>query len=298
MNNFFPRLIFILQSFTKKIFFLIFNLVHILDKIFYLFLKKRFLYWFKEFFESSSYKRKKILEKNIIFFIPNEIIDWRIKTFFTKEPETLEWIDTFEGENIVFWDIGANIGLYSIYAAIKHKNIDIISFEPSVNNLRILSRNIYKNNFLDKIKIFQLPLSEKENIFSKMNEIKFMEGWSMSTFGDTKNFEGLSFEPNHSYQLFGTNINYLLDQKILKFPNYIKLDVDGIEHKILKGADNYLNDKKLRSLSIELNENFEEQSTSVKRLLAENGFKIKHKKQGKVTKSQKFSKTYNFVFEK
>ena len=102
MNNIFPRLIFILQSFTKKIFFLIFNLVHILDKIFYLFLKKRFLYWFKEFFESSSYKRKKILDKNIIFFIPNEIIDWRIKTFFTKEPETLEWIDTFEGENIVF----------------------------------------------------------------------------------------------------------------------------------------------------------------------------------------------------
>ena len=112
------------------------------------------------------------------------------KNIFTKEPETLEWIDTFEGENIVFWDIGANIGLYSIYAAIKHKNIDIISFEPSVNNLRILSRNIYKNNFLDKIKIFQLPLSEKENIFSKMNEIKFMEGWSMSTFGDTKILRG------------------------------------------------------------------------------------------------------------
>ena len=100
MNNIFPRLIFILQSFTKKIF-LIFNLVHILDKIFYLFLKKDFYIGLKNFLKAAPTK-KKILDKNIIFFIPNEIIDWRIKTFFTKEPETLEWIDTFEGENIVF----------------------------------------------------------------------------------------------------------------------------------------------------------------------------------------------------
>ena len=62
----------------------------------------------------------------------------------TKEPETLEWIDQFKGDKIVFWDIGANVGLYSIYAALKHKDIQIISFEPSVNNLRVLSRNIYK----------------------------------------------------------------------------------------------------------------------------------------------------------
>jgi FkbM family methyltransferase len=296
--NFFSRFIFILQSLFKKIFFLIYNIVLILDKIFYIFIRKRFLYWFKEFFEKNSYKQKKILNKKIAFFTPNEIIDWRIKTFFTKEPETLEWIDSFKGEKIVFWDIGANIGLYSIYAALKHKNIEIISFEPSVNNLRILSRNIYKNNLLDKIKIFQLPLSEKENIFSEMNEIEFMEGWSMSTFGDTKNFEGTSFKPNHSYQIFGTNINSLLDNKTLNFPNYIKIDVDGIEHKILKGADNHLKNENLRSLSVELNENYKEQFSSVNSIMVENNFNIRQKKQGKITKSREFLKTYNFVFEK
>ena len=41
-----------------------------------------------------------------------------------------------------------NIGLYSIYAALRHKNIEVISFEPSTNNLRILSRNISINNLL------------------------------------------------------------------------------------------------------------------------------------------------------
>ncbi len=298
MTNIFFKLISKLQSLVKKIFFLIYYIILLFDKIVHLILRKRILYWFKEFFEKDSYKKKNILGQDIIFFTPNEITDWRINTFFTKEPETLEWIDSFKGEKIVFWDIGANIGLYSLYAAIKHPNIEIVSFEPSVNNLRILSRNIYKNNFFKQIKIFQLPLSEQENTFSNMNEMEFIEGWSMSTFGESKDFEGSIFKPNHAYKLFGTNINYLLDKKILKFPNYIKIDVDGIEHKILLGANNHLKNNDLKSLSIELNENYDEQFNSVNNLMIENNFTIKQRKQGKIQKDQKFLKTFNFIFDK
>ncbi len=298
MTNIFFKLISKLQSLVKKIFFLIYYIILLFDKIIHLILRKRILYWFKEFFEKDSYKKKNILGRDIIFFTPNEITDWRINTFFTKEPETLEWIDSFKGEKIVFWDIGANIGLYSLYAAIKHPNIEIVSFEPSVNNLRILSRNIYKNNFFKQIKIFQLPLSEQENTFSNMNEMEFIEGWSMSTFGESKDFEGSIFKPNHAYKLFGTNINYLLDKKILKFPNYIKIDVDGIEHKILLGANNHLKNNDLKSLSIELNENYDEQFNSVNNLMIKNNFTIKQRNQGKIQKDQKFLKTFNFIFDK
>tara|TARA_Y100000741_G_scaffold279149_1_gene218926 strand:+ start:1190 stop:2089 length:900 start_codon:yes stop_codon:yes gene_type:complete len=298
LTNIFFKLISKLQSLVKKIFFLIYYIILLFDKIIHLILRKRILYWFKEFFEKDSYKKKNILGRDIIFFTPNEITDWRINTFFTKEPETLEWIDSFKGEKIVFWDIGANIGLYSLYAAIKHPNIEIVSFEPSVNNLRILSRNIYKNNFFKQIKIFQLPLSEQENTFSNMNEMEFIEGWSMSTFGESKDFEGSIFKPNHAYKLFGTNINYLLDKKILKFPNYIKIDVDGIEHKILLGANNHLKNNDLKSLSIELNENYDEQFNSVNNLMIKNNFTIKQRNQGKIQKDQKFLKTFNFIFDK
>ena len=57
---------------------------------------------------------------------------WRVKTFSTKEPEIIKWIDGFD-ENCQFWDIGSNIGLYSCYAA---KKINVMSFEPSVFNLK------------------------------------------------------------------------------------------------------------------------------------------------------------------
>ncbi len=56
----------------------------------------------------------------MFFYVPNPLNKYRIKTFSTKEPETLAWIDSFESD-AVFWDVGANIGLYSIYA-VKTKN--------------------------------------------------------------------------------------------------------------------------------------------------------------------------------
>ena len=56
-----------------------------------------------------------------------------------------------------FWDVGANIGLYSIYAGMKFKNIEIICFEPSTSNTRALSRNISINNLYNKIILGEKP---------------------------------------------------------------------------------------------------------------------------------------------
>ena len=94
------------------------------------------------------------MNNNIKFFIPSPIISWRVDTFYSKEPETLEWINSFEKKNIVFWDIGANIGLYSIYNSLKNPSSTTISFEPSTSNLRTLSRNISLNNLEKRLKYF------------------------------------------------------------------------------------------------------------------------------------------------
>ena len=64
------------------------------------------------------------------------------------------------------------------------------------------------------------------------------------TFG--KNFEG-----KNNYKVYGTTINYLIKNNILQIPNYIKIDVDGIEHLILEGASEYLNNNNIKSLSNE-----------------------------------------------
>ena len=285
----------------KKITYVIYIFFFFINYIFNKITKKDFLTYFKEFIESNSYTKIKILNKNIKFFTPNQITKWRINTFFSKEPETLEWINNFKKKNkIIFWDIGANIGLYSIYAALKHVNIEIISFEPSTSNLRVLSRNISINKLENKIKIFQIPLGNKKNKFLKMKESAFIEGSALHSFGGNYNYKGKKFLSKNNYKIYGTTINYLLSQKILDIPDYIKIDVDGIEHEILKGANLYLKNLKIKSLLIELNKNFKKQFNTSTKVLSKNNFKLKN--QINSTKSSleddEFSNTFNYIFKR
>ena len=260
------------------------------------------LYWRtkKAFFNNERYKTISVLEKKINFFIPNQLIQWRVDTILTKEPETLEWIDSFhQKENLIFWDIGANIGLYSIYNALKNKNSTTISFEPSTSNLRTLSRNISINNLENNVKIFTLPLGDKENKFLTMNEGNFIEGGALNSFGVDYDFEGKEKISEMKYQIFGTTINYILKNNILEQPDYIKIDVDGIEHLILKGAGEWLKGEKLKSCLIEINENFTDQYKGVLNTMKENGFRLLHKKNNKeLLKNTKFSNVYNYIFVK
>ena len=120
----------------------------VLDTPFKIFFKRSFLIWFKNLIEDDAYISLEINKKKdkIHLFNPSYLTNWLYEDFFSKEPETIEWIDNFEKDkDIIFWDIGANLGIYSIYAASIYKKIKVISFEPSTSNLRILSRNIYIN---------------------------------------------------------------------------------------------------------------------------------------------------------
>ncbi len=284
---------------TEKISFLIFCFLNALDKIFQLTIKKSFLPWLNYFIQKKSYKYVEIDKKKIYLFAPNALVDYRVNTFFSKEPETLEWINSFKNEkDFIFWDIGANVGLYSIYNAVINHNSKTIAFEPSSSNLRILTRNISINNLENKISIFQFPLSDKENKFQMMNEPDFIEGGALNSFGEKINFEGKKFNPQMKYNIFGTNINYLLNSKILEIPDFIKLDVDGIEHLILEGANKYLNNKKIKSISVEINENYTIHHEKILNILKTNNFNLLHKKNSldHADINSKHYNTFNYVF--
>ena len=81
--------------------------------------------------------------------------------------------------------------------AVNFENIEVVSFEPSTSNLRILSRNISINNLENKIKIFQIPLGTYENQFLEFNERKFNEGESHNSLDKNIDFEGKKNLLNH-----------------------------------------------------------------------------------------------------
>jgi FkbM family methyltransferase len=223
--------------------------------------------------------------------IPNSLSKWRAETFYTKEVETLEWIDSFQKES-VFWDIGANIGLYSIYAGKKCNKV--YSFEPSVLNLELLAKNIHLNNLSDLISIVPLPINDKSS-WNKMRLSSDELSGALSSFDHKLDYNGNNLKSFFEYSLFGLSMDDLETIFKIPKPDYIKIDVDGIEHFILKGGKNVL--KECKGVLIEINDNFYEQSDTCEKILKECGLKFLFKKNSNTTVSD-FSNTYNQIWKR
>ena len=80
----------------KKLSFLFFKILLFIDVILKFILNRSFLPFFREFLHKTSYKKIKILDNEIKFFTPNQLTEYRVDTFFTKEPDMLRWIDNFK----------------------------------------------------------------------------------------------------------------------------------------------------------------------------------------------------------
>lgn len=226
-----------------------------------------------------------------VFNCPNDVTRWRVKTYFTKEPETINWIDTFKkGE--VFFDIGANIGLYSIYAA--KKGVNVVAFEPESQNYALLNKNVYLNKCDDTVICLNIALSDR-NYLDYLYIPVFQEGGALNCFGETIDWEYKKFNPDYRQGVVSYSLDSFLSQHLTYFPTHIKIDVDGIEPKIIKGAEKTLKDSRLRSLSIEINEALSDHMGVVDMVKAK-GFSLLHKKHAEMIEESKFSNCFNYLF--
>ena len=90
----------------------------------------------------------------------------RVRAYLTREPETVEWIAEYVKSQDVFYDIGANIGLYSIFAAKLHRgDLKVYSFEPESQNYASLNRNVYLNGLSDAITTLCMAVSDSSDQF-------------------------------------------------------------------------------------------------------------------------------------
>lgn len=250
-----------------------------------------------QFLDLSREVMKKVKHENneFVFYTPNSMALYRANTFSDKEPETLEWIKSMSDDKI-FWDIGANVGLYSIYAA-KVKSCNVFAFEPSVFNIELLAKNININGLNDLISIIPLPLNNKTKV-SKMRMTSTQLGGAMSSFNHNYGFDGNEIDSNFEYAVLGIKMDDLVQKFNFKQPNYIKIDVDGIEHFILEGGRNVL--LSCESILIEINDNFTLQANRSETILIELGFYLDEKRHGKRYEdiNSKTHNTFNQIWRK
>jgi len=229
----------------------------------------------------------------LVLPVPNSVCRFRAETFSTKEPETLEWIDNIP-KGAVLWDVGANIGLYSVYAA-KQIGCRVFAFEPSVFNLELLARNIFLNGVTDQVCLVPLALSDGFGP-NRLHMTTTEWGGALSTFGQDYGFDGKAMHQVFQFQTLGVSMEDAVQRLGLPQPDYIKMDVDGIEHLILKGGQSVLG--RVKGILIEVNDDFRDQSEQCQRLLGEAGLMMKEKRHSKIIENSMsvFKHCYNQIW--
>lgn len=203
--------------------------------------------------------------KGMTFFTPNGTTLWRVESLFSKEPDTIAWIAGFAaGETLV--DIGANVGMYSIFAA-RTRGARVFAFEPESQNYAILNRNIQLNGLTGLVSAYCAALSDRAG-FSQLHLSMFVAGGSCHSYGAPLDFNNQPAASQFTQGCIATTVDDLVAAGAMPVPAHVKIDVDGLEHKVIAGARTTLADRRVRSVLIEINSALDEHWEIVDVLLA------------------------------
>ncbi|MBF0251428.1 MAG: FkbM family methyltransferase [Alphaproteobacteria bacterium] len=213
-------------------------------------------------------ERRKITNRHGFYTMRmgNSLERWRMDTVLTKEPETIDWLDRTIESGSVFYDVGANIGVYSLYALHIHPgSVSAVCFEPEALNFARLNQNLNDNGFSERATPFAIGLGTGDAVIDF--RLKGLQAGG-ALHGDRHVPPG---QHQHRQGLVIKSLDAVLAAAPgLPRPTHLKIDVDGPELDILRGAGETLRMDSLRHLLVELEQNEREEADG---LLAEFGFK-------------------------
>ena len=185
---------------------------------------------------------------DIYLRVTNKTEMFRVKAC-AKEPFTIDWIHNRISGGDVMFDIGANVGAYSMVAAKKRGGgARVYAFEPSYVNVATLTANIVLNDLAGQITPIPVALSAKTGM-SVLNLRDLDSGSARHGLGDQMPEDGHAAfcQPVMTFRL-----DDLIEHFDLPTPNHIKMDVDGCELEVLAGASHTLSCAALRSMLVEV----------------------------------------------
>ena len=119
-------------------------------------------------------------------------------------------------------------------------------------------------------------------------------GGALSTFGRDLGWDGQSIQEVFAFPTYGVSMDQVVNVLKLSTPDFIKMDVDGIEHLLLSGGSEIL--KQIQGILVEINDDFAEQADLSKQLLAEAGLTILEKRHSEMFEGSKFKNIYNQIW--
>lgn len=192
---------------------------------------------------------------SIRYATPNRMAKWRVDSLFEKEPVTIAWLARLQSEDVLA-DVGANVGMYSLLAA-GGRGARVYAFEPESQNYALLNRNIVLNGLAARVTAYCVALTDEPG-FSALHLSKFEAAGSCHSYGEAVDPDLEPRASAYSQGCVASTLDAMLAAGATRQPSYLKIDVDGFEHKVIAGAARTLADPALRSLLIEVNPKLEQ----------------------------------------
>lgn len=231
----------------------------------------------------------------IRFYCLGPLPTWRAETALSKEPETIEWIDAMAAGDVLF-DIGANIGVYTLYAAVN-RDVQVLAFEPLAANYYLLNRNIEENGLSDVATAYSLALTDADKI-GRFHAQDTEFGSALSSFGQHIEQYGQSHASDFEQGMIGMRLDTFIETFGPPFPTHLKIDVDGIEDQIIAGAAKTLADPRLQSISIELDSTQLDYVARVTDAIENGGLRFVAKRRSAMFDNTPSANTYNYLFRR
>lgn len=167
---------------------------------------------------------------------------YRAMTYFDKEPETIDWIAGIPEGGVLF-DVGANIGIYTLWAGVT-RHARVHAFEPEAGNYATLNLNLRANGLAASCRAFCVGIADR---------IGFADLLVAHPEIGRSNHQVRKAQAGRIVQgISTTTLDHLVYEAGLPCPSHLKIDVDGIEPEIIAGAARLLADDRLKSVLIEL----------------------------------------------
>lgn len=155
-----------------------------------------------------------------------------------SEPWTVHWLERVVAPGDVLYDVGANVGAYSLVAAISHdREVKVFAFEPSFVTYAALCRNILENE-CDKC-ITPMPVALTEHRGNTVFKYRSLVSGAIEHAVGGRSLYTKGFKerkPVYQQRMLGIPLDSLIQDFQLDPPDHIKLDVDGAELQVLRGA--------------------------------------------------------------
>lgn len=223
-------------------------------------------------------RRKKakitVLGYNLKFRVGSNFEYYRVRTF-NAEPGVLRYLKNFLTAGDIFYDIGANIGTYSVLASkLVGEKGRVYAFEPEVKCFYHLCDNKALNNS-DNLIPLCLAISNR-NYLSHFKIDTQEVGRGAHCISET----GELVVPCFSLDFLQQNLK-------IPRPNHIKIDIEGQEEEALEGMKSILQSPELKTIIIEVH--------YTKPELEENVELSSEEKKKKMKKINNYLRMYNFL---